>query len=156
MKKDFKAAKVDFVDAMLSFAAPASPPRRILDVGCGIGGTSRILAAKFPGAQVQGITLSPVQVVRATQLAADAGLDNVAFRVMDALALEFEEGSFDLVWVSGGRGRVLGVEEAGGVIVSARSSLSPQQSRPKTRPPPPLRRASPGSTCRTKRATSPK
>ena len=111
MKKDFKAAKVDFVDAMLSFAAPASPPRRILDVGCGIGGTSRILAAKFPGAQVQGITLSPVQVVRATQLAADAGLDNVAFRVMDALALEFEEGSFDLVWVSGGKGRVLGVEE---------------------------------------------
>ena len=69
---------------------------------------------------MQGITLSPVQVVRATQLAADAGLDNVAFRVMDALALEFEEGSFDLVWVSGGRGRVLGVEEAGGVIVNTR------------------------------------
>ena len=38
------------------------------------------------------------QVTRATQLAHAQGLENVTFRVMDALALEFEEGSFDLVW----------------------------------------------------------
>lgn len=100
LNKDFKAAKVEFVDAMLAFAAPPRPPRRILDVGCGIGGTSRLLAAKFPDASVQGITLSPAQVVRATQLAAGAGLENVSFRVMDALNIEFEEGTFDLVWVS--------------------------------------------------------
>ena len=52
-KKDFKQAKFDFVDEMLSWSG-AQQPKRILDVGCGIGGTSRHLAAKFPGATVQG------------------------------------------------------------------------------------------------------
>ena len=52
-KKDFKAAKLDFVDEMLRFSA-AQSPKRILDVGCGIGGSSRHLAAKFPDAEVVG------------------------------------------------------------------------------------------------------
>ena len=52
-KKDFKQAKFDFVDEMLRWSG-ATSPSRVLDVGCGIGGTSRHLAAKFPGAQVQG------------------------------------------------------------------------------------------------------
>ena len=168
LKKDFKKAKIDFVDAMLSFAAPSRPPRRILDVGCGIGGTSRLLAAKFPEASVQGITLSSAQVMRATQLAAAQGLENVAFRVMDALNIEYEEGTFDLVWVScghgGGGGRVLGGRRQGR---SARQSewqrwrLPPPPNTPRPTPsPPPLSHPSPPSrpanqvsTCPTNSAT---
>ena len=52
-KKDFKLAKIDFVDEMLRWSG-AQAPARVLDVGCGIGGTSRHLAARFPDAQVQG------------------------------------------------------------------------------------------------------
>lgn len=52
-KKDFKRAKIDFVDEMLRWSG-AQAPARVLDVGCGIGGTSRHLAARFPDAQVQG------------------------------------------------------------------------------------------------------
>ena len=52
-KKDFKQAKLDFVDEMLAWSG-ARQPQRILDVGCGIGGTSRHLAATFPNAAVQG------------------------------------------------------------------------------------------------------
>ena len=52
-KKDFKAAKLDFVDEMLAWSG-AQRPLRILDVGCGIGGTSRHLAARFPQASVTG------------------------------------------------------------------------------------------------------
>ena len=54
-KKNFKAAKLEFVDEMLRFSA-AKAPKRILDVGCGIGGSSRHLAAKFPDAEVVGET----------------------------------------------------------------------------------------------------
>ena len=48
--------------------------------------------------QVQGISLSPKQVERATELAAAAKLSNVKFNVMDALKMDFPDGSFDLVW----------------------------------------------------------
>lgn len=95
--KNFIQAKYDFVDEMLRWSG-ASGPQRVLDVGCGIGGTSRYLAAKFPEASVTGITLSGNQVRRATELAAERGLGNVDFRRMDALAMEFPDDSFDLVW----------------------------------------------------------
>lgn len=53
LKKDFKTAKYDFVYEMLKFADVKSP-KRILDVGCGFGGASRMLAKQFPEAEVQG------------------------------------------------------------------------------------------------------
>lgn len=54
-------------------AEPAKIPKKIVDVGCGIGGSSRYLARKY-GAKCQGITLSPVQAQRAQALAAAQGL----------------------------------------------------------------------------------
>ena len=64
-KKDFKAAKFDFTDRMLEFSGVSSSPAKVLDVGCGIGGTTRHLAKKFgPGTELTGITLSPNQVRR--------------------------------------------------------------------------------------------
>ena len=53
--------------------APPLAPRTILDVGCGVGGSSRHLARAY-GARATGITLSPVQAARARALSADAGL----------------------------------------------------------------------------------
>jgi len=96
-KKDFKAAKFDFCDEMLKWAG-ATAPTRVLDVGCGFGGTSRHLAKKFRSASVEGITLSPAQVKRGTELAQEQGVDNVHFQVMDALKMDWPDDSFDLVW----------------------------------------------------------
>jgi len=95
--KDFKEAKIDFTNEMITFSR-AQSPKKILDVGCGIGGSSRILGKRFPEAEVTGITLSPEQAARATTLAKEAGLSNVRFEVANALAMPFEDNSFDLVW----------------------------------------------------------
>lgn len=70
----------------------------LLDVGCGIGGSTLYLAQRF-GAKATGITLSPVQARRAGERAAEMGLySRVQFLVADALQMPFEEGTFDLVW----------------------------------------------------------
>jgi len=95
--KDFKQAKFDFVDEMMKWSG-ATDPKRVLDCGCGIGGTTRHLAKKFPGAELTGITLSPSQVRRATELAAERGISNTEFKVMNALAMDFPDNTFDLVW----------------------------------------------------------
>lgn len=101
-RKNFIQAKYDFVDEMAKFAQlkfSAETPIKVLDVGCGIGGTSRYLAKKLGGnAEVTGITLSPNQVARATTLAREQGIKNAQFQVMDALNMGFPDNSFDVVW----------------------------------------------------------
>jgi len=95
--KDFIEAKYDFIDKMLEFSE-ADAPQKVLDVGCGIGGTSRYIAKKYPQATVTGITISPEQQQRATQLAKERGVDNAQFELCDALDMKYPDNSFDLVW----------------------------------------------------------
>ncbi|XP_048226198.1 probable tocopherol O-methyltransferase, chloroplastic [Ricinus communis] len=97
-----RAAQIRMIEEALRFAGvsedPTKCPKNVVDVGCGIGGSSRYIAKKF-GAKCQGITLSPVQAQRANALAAAEGLaDKVSFQVGDALEQPFPDGQFDLVW----------------------------------------------------------
>tara|TARA_Y100000766_G_scaffold35017_1_gene24890 strand:- start:650 stop:1585 length:936 start_codon:yes stop_codon:yes gene_type:complete len=94
---DFREAKVQFVHEMVRWSGLDKLPRgsRILDVGCGIGGSSRLLA-KYYGFNVVGITISPAQVKRAIELTPSEL--NCDFQVMDALDLKFEDGEFDGIW----------------------------------------------------------
>lgn len=71
---------------------------RVLDAGCGIGGSSIWLAEKYR-AQVKGITLSPVQKEHATRRAKQRGLaNNVHFEIRDYTATNYCKESFDVVW----------------------------------------------------------
>lgn len=95
--KDFLTAKSDFVHEMVRWGGLDKLPAgtTVLDVGCGIGGSSRILAKDY-GFSVTGITISPEQVKRAQELT-PKDLD-LQFQVDDAMAMSFPDASFDVVW----------------------------------------------------------
>jgi tocopherol O-methyltransferase len=95
--KDRRQAQIDLIEELLKWAG-VETANNILDVGCGIGGSSLYLAEKFH-ARATGITLSPVQAARATERAQEANLSsNTQFLVADAQAMPFADNSFDLVW----------------------------------------------------------
>ena len=78
----------------LAAAARLDPSTRVLDLGCGLGGPARYLAATF-GCKVTGIDLSPPFIEAATYLTARCGLSGrVTFQVGDALNLPFDDASF--------------------------------------------------------------
>jgi tocopherol O-methyltransferase len=96
-KKDRRQAQIDLIEELLSWAG-VETAEHILDVGCGIGGSSLYLAEKFK-AQATGITLSPVQAARATERAKEKGLSAKSkFLVANAQAMPFDDNTFDLVW----------------------------------------------------------
>jgi SAM-dependent methyltransferase len=85
--------------AELANSARVAPLTRILDLGCGIGGPARYLAATF-GCQVTGVDLSPAFVDAANYLTARCGLsDRARFQVGDALHLPFDDAAFDVVFL---------------------------------------------------------
>ncbi len=70
----------------------------LLDVGCGVGRPAIRLSLQT-GAAVTGITVSADQVARAAALADQHGVaDGVRFQLADAMALPFEQESFDAAW----------------------------------------------------------
>lgn len=86
--------------ATLELAAMArlDASMRVLDVGSGIGGTSRCLATEF-ACRVTGIDLTEEYCRTATMLTARTGLGHlVDFRQGDATELPFDDQTFDLVW----------------------------------------------------------
>ncbi|MBE9028456.1 methyltransferase domain-containing protein [filamentous cyanobacterium LEGE 11480] len=96
-RKEFLKSKIDFVHEMVKWGGLEKLPKgtTLIDVGCGIGGSSRILAKDY-GFDVTGVTISPQQVARAQELTPE-GVD-AKFKVDDALALSFPDASFDIVW----------------------------------------------------------
>lgn len=81
--------------ASLLERAAIPPGSRILDVGCGLGGTARYLAATGSHT-VTGVDLTPEYVEVARSLTALVGLDGlVTVRRGDACALPFPAASFD-------------------------------------------------------------
>ena len=70
---------------MLEQESPA--PKRVLDLGCGFGKSTRPIAARFPGAQIDAVDLSAPCLQ-----AAALSTDNVRFRQMDAAHTDYPDG----------------------------------------------------------------
>lgn len=82
----------------LARSAGVDASKKVLDVGSGLGGSSRCLAREF-GCQVTGIDLTAEYCEVANMLSRRVGLAaQVEFLQADALDLPFTDESFDLVW----------------------------------------------------------
>ena len=91
-----EAAQERLIDLLVSQASIHSG-EDVLDVGCGMGGSSLELARR--GCQVVGVTLSPVQQAWATISAKLHGLGSRArFRCTDAERLTLPASSIDVMW----------------------------------------------------------
>lgn len=72
-----------------------SRDQHVLDIGCGIGGAARYIAERV-GCKVTGIDLTPEFIQVARTLTDRTGLgDKVGFEIASALAMPFEDGTFD-------------------------------------------------------------
>lgn len=82
----------------LAHRAQLRPGQRVLDVGCGLGGSARHLAAEH-GCDVTGVDLTAEYVAVARELSRLIHLDDrVRFEVGSALALPFDDATFDVAW----------------------------------------------------------
>ncbi len=92
---------VNAVAARLLGLEAADPSRAaILELGCGSGHHLLPLAARWPDAEFVGIDQDPDAIGLARELAAEAGLANVDFRIADLEDTE-GKGSFDFVIAHG-------------------------------------------------------
>lgn len=95
--RSFPASLVRMNEVMADQAG-IRPGEKVLDAGCGVGG-SAIFLATVRDARVTGITLSPKQVQQAKLNAKEKNADHSTdFQTMDYCNTTFPDQSFDIVW----------------------------------------------------------
>jgi tocopherol O-methyltransferase len=92
--ESIKTAQIQLIEH-LAHLADIKPGSRMLDIGCGFGGSSFQLAKNY-GVYSRGITISPFQLEMANQAAEKRKL-GAKFLLMDAEEMQFSE-PFDLFW----------------------------------------------------------
>ncbi len=91
---------------------PLPDKPKILDIGCGTGRTSLVLAEVCPGAKILAIDTYQPFLDRLNEAAKERGVEVASRRLsMDALEGEVDEESVDLIW-SEGAAYIMGFEEA--------------------------------------------
>ena len=92
-------------EAMLAQLGPVSPGERVLDVGCGVGGPARWLAART-GARIHGISTSATGIAAAIEAAAEVSPPGQAtspgglsFAVADAQENGLPDAEFAVAWI---------------------------------------------------------
>jgi SAM-dependent methyltransferase len=95
--QDYAAYRTGYPESfyeLLTALGIGTPGQRILDLGTGTGVLARAFAKR--GALVTGVDIAANQIAAAQALAAQEGL-NVTFQVRPAEALDFPEGSFEVI-----------------------------------------------------------
>ena len=96
---------------------------QVLDIGSGVGGPARTLAAEY-SCQVVGLDLTETFCEAAEMLTRKVGLGNqVAFKQGNALDLPFDDGSFDAVWT---QNTIMNINDKAKVFAEAHRVLRPR------------------------------
>jgi cyclopropane fatty-acyl-phospholipid synthase-like methyltransferase len=109
------------MNAQLAAAAHVAPGARVLDAGCGVGGSALWLAQERR-ATVTGVSLDPRQIDLARRFSADRRVAGVHFECADFTHTTFGPGSFDVVW---NLESLCHVADVRGYVSHARALLSP-------------------------------
>lgn len=88
-------ASARLVHRLLEADTDKSTPSAVLDVGCGLGVGSDLIASAYPHAQVHGVNYSSQQVEKA---AGSYPRRNLSFVCADAIALPFPDNSVDRIF----------------------------------------------------------
>ena len=72
---------------------------KVLEMGCGVGAQTVILARNSPEAEITSVDISPDSVAAARAVAEREGITNVTFQVANIFELPFVPGSFDHVFI---------------------------------------------------------
>ena len=91
------AAAAETMTDRVCTAGRVGDGKRILDVGCGFGGTIGFLNDRLSGCELVGLNIDERQLVRARELVTARPGNTVRFVQGDACALPFDEGTFDVV-----------------------------------------------------------
>jgi cyclopropane fatty-acyl-phospholipid synthase-like methyltransferase len=92
------SASIMNTNALLVQMGKVAASDKVLDAGCGVGGTA-IWVAKNVGAHVTGITLAAHQIQRAKDFAVKNGVsEKTNFRLMNYINTDFADDSFDVVF----------------------------------------------------------
>ncbi len=75
------------------------PGSLVLEVGCGVGAQTVVLARRSPGAHIVAVEISPESLAAARERVCADGLTNVTFHEADIYALPFAPEHFDHVFV---------------------------------------------------------
>jgi SAM-dependent methyltransferase len=89
-------AKASPMNARFRAAADVGHSDRVLDIGCGTGGSTRDAARAAVTGSAVGVDLSARMLAHARQAARAEGLRNISFEQADAQEHRFEPGRFDL------------------------------------------------------------
>ena len=74
-----------------------TPGCRVLDLGCGLGGTCRVIAASQPEATVLGVDVTPEFIAVSRELTSMVKMDNITYEVGSGTEIPAADSSQDLI-----------------------------------------------------------
>lgn len=91
----------EVLDAKIFERIDFNSPKKMLEIGCGVGAQTEILLNRYPDCHVTGVEISDIQLNTAKAYLESKAFDTSRYRLhqMDASSMSFEDNSFDSIYI---------------------------------------------------------